>query len=168
MVMFANQPPYVVYIRTRPAPDCHSRPPQLGGGGGMNLTPKLLSTVGDRLSSGKSKIVCLVRIPNDRRQMTNLPLAELESLPRALLSILLALFRAGIASYHAFRLQLLAQLCVKQHERACNSQTHGFGLPGNSAAIHASQYIEVRPGLSQSQGLLGAYSLGRRHEVFFE
>src|ERR1700735_3403590 len=71
MVMFANQPPYVVYIRTRPAPDCHSRPPQLGGGGGMNLTSKILSSVGGRPSLGKSEISCLVRIPDECRLTTD-------------------------------------------------------------------------------------------------
>src|ERR1700733_9860603 len=68
MVMFANQPPYVVYIRTQPAPDCHSRPPQLGGGGGMNLTPK---SVVSRRSTVVRKIQKLQSHPQRGRLPTN-------------------------------------------------------------------------------------------------
>ena len=51
----------------------------------------------------------------------NLSLRELEALARTLLSVLLALFAAGVAGKEAFHLQLLAQFNIEFQQRAGNS-----------------------------------------------
>src|SRR4051794_29494456 len=55
-----------------------------------------------------------------------LPLAELEALPCALLSVLLALFTAGVAADHSLGLELFAQFDIELHQSARNAKLHGI------------------------------------------
>src|SRR5258708_30650506 len=125
--MFANQPPQLVCIRTLKGPGLPfpSTPPQ-GRWGDEFL--KQLSAFSTQ-PSAKPK---------------TLPLAELEALACALLTVLLALFGARITRHHAFSLELGAQLSVKQHESARNTKANRIGLPRHSTPAHICQDIQPR------------------------
>src|SRR5271166_2759831 len=97
--MFANQPPQLVCIRTLKGPGLPfpSTPPR--GGGGMNLK-----------NSRQPSALSL------QPKLNPLPLTELEALSCALLSVLLTLFGARVASHHAFALELRAEFSIELHE----------------------------------------------------
>src|SRR5208282_4526115 len=130
-------------------PDCHSRPPRLSGGGGMNLYTL-------------KPVVCRWPVVVRERPSTNdhrLSLTELEALSCALLSVLLALFGARVASHHTFGLELLAQFGIELHERARDAQAHSIGLSGDSTTAHVGQHVEVGRGLGRDQRRLRADAL---------
>src|SRR5260370_41673974 len=74
-----------------------------------------------------------------------LPLAELEALACALLSVLLTLFGSRITRHHAFGLQLRAEFSIEQHESTRNTQANRIGLPANSTAAHVGQDVDMGP-----------------------
>src|SRR5205085_2796733 len=167
MVILANQPPQLVYIRTRlPAaisatafPDCHSRPPHLSGGGGVNLRNTLyFKTLFSRNAACSVPCACPDRIVWSREtgqapslQKTFLALTELEALTGALLSVLLSLFSARITGHHALSLERLAQFGIKQHQSAGDPKTHRISLSGDSAARNVSKHIEAGRGLGERE-----------------
>ena len=83
-------------------------------------------------------------------------LRELEPLSRTLLSVLLALFAAGVAADESFGLQLLAQLRVELHQRASNTELHGISLAVHAAAGNIGQHIERCGSFGGDQRLLRA------------
>src|SRR5258706_14165462 len=149
IVIFANQPPQLVCIRTLRGPGLPfpSTPPQGRWGDEFEKQLSAFSTQ----PSAKPKI---------------LPLAALEALARTLLSVLLTLFGARIARNHALGLQLGAEFRVEQHERSRNAQAHRIGLSSDSAATHVCQHIEVRRGIGRDQRELRADALRGCHKVF--
>jgi hypothetical protein len=107
----------------------------------------------------------------DRRTSSNdhrLSLRELEALPRSLLSVLLAFFGPRIARYHAFGLELGAQLSVKQHESSGDAKADCIGLSGNSAAAHVCQDVERGRSVGRDQCPFRGDALRGRHKVFIE
>src|SRR6266478_1343466 len=97
-----------------------------------------------------------------------LPLAELEALACALLSVLLTLFGARITRDHALGLQLGAEFSIEQHECARNAQAHRIGLSSDSAAAHVGQHVEVGRGVGRDQRPFRGDALRGRHKVFVE
>src|SRR3954454_20093497 len=71
-----------------------------------------------------------------------LPLAELEALPCALLSVLLALFTPGVAADHSLGLELFAQFDIELHQSASNAKLHGIGLAIHAAARHIRDHVK--------------------------
>src|ERR1035438_6958033 len=120
--MFANQPPRLVCIRTLTGPGLPfpSTPPQGRWGDEFNTLKTVVRrwplVVRQRPSTGGHR----------------LSLRELEALPCAFLPVLLALFGAGITSYHALGLELLAQFRIEQHESAGDAQAHHISLYSDS------------------------------------
>src|SRR5271169_386970 len=121
----------------------------------MNLTPK----------TGRLSLVVRKRSSTDDHRLS---LAELEPLPRAFLSILLALFGARITSHHAFGLELRAQLSVKQHESARDAEADCIRLASDSAAAHICQDVERARSVGRDQRPLSRDALRRRHKIFIE
>ncbi len=105
-------------------------------------------------------------LPSAKRK--TLPLAELEALACALLTVLLALFGARITRDHALGLQLGAEFSIEQHESARNTQANRVGLSSDSAAAHIRQNIEVGRGVGRDQRPFRGDALRGRHKVFVE
>src|ERR1700730_13471319 len=97
-----------------------------------------------------------------------LPLGILEALARALLSVLLAFLGAGVTADHAFRLELLAQFDVEQHQSAGDAQFDRIGLPIHPAARHPGKDIERARRLGRKQWLPGARALRLGDEILFK
>src|SRR5882762_8984506 len=81
-----------------------------------------------------------------------LALRELEPLAGALLTVLLALLDARIASQQAVGLQCLAQLNVELEECTCNSELHSISLCRNAATANRRQYVELTRNVCRRQG----------------
>src|SRR5579863_2701367 len=166
MVMLANQPPRLVCI------------------GSVKLIPLLPIAIPVPALSGTgriehlkivvrpwSSVVSPTAVINGQRRATNdrsLALAVLEALSRALLTVLLAFFRARIAADHAFGLQLLAQLNIKDHEGAGNAELYRVGLAIHAAAGNSGNHIEAARGLSRDQGLFRAHPLRLSNEILLK
>src|SRR6266446_7216239 len=88
-------------------------------------------------------------LPSAKRK--TLPLAELEALACALLTVLLALFGSRITRDHALGLQLGAEFSIEQHECARNAQPHCIRLSSDAAAAHVGQHVEVGRSVSRDQ-----------------
>src|ERR1043166_7538936 len=114
MVMLANQPPQLVYIRNQPPvasfSNCFSGLP-------FPSTPSQ-GRWGDEFYNQLSVPSCQhpvkPRFLGTGNWVPHLPLRELEALSCALLSVLLALFGSWITGDHALRLELLAQLDIEK------------------------------------------------------
>src|SRR5262245_27472796 len=78
---------------------------------------------------------------------------ELESLTRALLTVLFTLFGAGISREQAGLLELLPQLGVELEQRARDAVTHRAGLTGHPAAVDIDQHVEFVDRVGQLQRL---------------
>src|SRR6266571_7054350 len=157
MVMLANQPPHLVCIFRIPC-GCSRLPfPSPHARYGKNLTPV-------------SCFQLLVSSPETRNQKldTALPLAVLESLSRAFLSILLAFFGARVPANQSLGLKFLAQLGIEQHERTSDAKLHRIGLAVHSASGNPGDDIEPSGRVGRQQRLLGCGTLRRRHEILFK
>src|SRR5262249_26952683 len=90
---------------------------------------------------------------------------ELEAFTRSLLSILLALFTAGVAGKEAFHFQLLAQFHVELQQRAGNAHLQCAGLAVDSAAGNVRRNVKGGGGFAGDQRLLHLDSLRIGQEI---
>src|SRR5450755_3148363 len=168
--MFANQPPQLVCIRTLtgsglPFP---STPP-LGRWGDEFLVA--ISRQRSAFSQNLQTVVGRLSFVVSKQPTTNhhrLSLAELEALACALLSVLLTLFCARVTCNHALGLELPAELRIKFHQSARDSEAHCVGLSGYSAAAYIGEDIESRRTVSRDQRPLRGNALRRRHKILVE
>src|SRR5262245_24569772 len=78
---------------------------------------------------------------------------ELEAFTRALLTVLLTLFGAGIAREQSGLFELLTQLGVELEQRARDAVTHRAGLASNAAAVDVDHHVEFVDRVGQLQRL---------------
>src|SRR6186997_3079207 len=97
-----------------------------------------------------------------------LPLAELEALARALLTVLLAFLDARVARQEAFFLQPRAQLEVVADQRPGDAEAQRAGLAGDAAAGDGRQHVELIGGLGDRQRLLDLGAVRFGGEGLFE
>src|SRR5947208_14246179 len=88
-----------------------------------------------------------------------LPLTELEALPCALLSVLLALFSARVAAAHSRGLELFAQFDIELHQSARNAKLHSIGLAIHASARNIRDHIKCSRSFRGDQRLLRARTL---------
>src|SRR5271163_3683674 len=88
--------------------------------------------------------------PSNRFQ---LPLAVLEPAPRALLSVLLALFHSRIARQKSILPQRRPQLRIKNRKRTRKSHAHGTSLSADAAALHDGHHFDLIGSLREFQRL---------------
>src|SRR5271156_1174522 len=79
----------------------------------------------------------------DQRERNNLSFRELEPLARALLTVLLTLARARVATQQSKLLQLRPQLGIKLEQCAGNAQPRGAGLTVGSTAVRQNNDVEL-------------------------
>src|SRR5215813_14010250 len=87
----------------------------------------------------------------DLRSSKNLAFRELEAFTRALLTVLLTLFGAGIAREQSGLFELLTQLGVELEQRARDAVTHCAGLTSNAAAVDVDHHVEFVDRVGQLQ-----------------
>ena len=109
--------------------------------------------------------VCEIR---GRCARADLPLAELEPLPRAGTAGLLPFDRAGIASQQSRGPELDAVLPIGLDERAGDAQPQRAGLARLSAAIHMCPHIERAERVGGGEGLLDVLHERRARKVVAE
>src|SRR5450631_1697182 len=97
-----------------------------------------------------------------------LALRELEACACALLTVLLALLDASVASDQAIGLERLAKFNVEYHQGAGDAQLDRVSLCAYAAAANRGYHVEIRRGLSKHQGTLGGNPLLLGHEVNVE
>ena len=97
-----------------------------------------------------------------------LPLAELEALARALLSVLLPLFDSRIARYQARLLQRRPQIAVVFNQRARDAMTNGACLSRRSAARHINEDVELVRSFSHLQRLSNDHAQRFVRKIRFE
>src|SRR5581483_6022392 len=98
----------------------------------------------------------------------NLALGELEALAGALLPVFLALFAARVAREKAFRLQLLAQLCIELEQGAGNAHADCVGLSVDAAAGDIGYHVKGGGSLGRNQRLLGCAALRIGYKILIE
>src|SRR5258706_1031031 len=89
----------------------------------------------------------------NRRSPKFLSLRELETLARALLSVLLAFFNTRIAGNQSGLLQSGPQVAVIFNQGACNAVANRPCLTGRAAAGHVDQHVELGRGFRQVKRL---------------
>src|SRR5687768_706084 len=92
-----------------------------------------------------------IAIPDKRPPVVSLAFAELEPLPGASQTVLLAFLDARVGRQQPVLLQRLAQLGVERHERARDAEPHGARLPVHATALDRRQDVELVDGLGQRQ-----------------
>src|SRR5215471_19774165 len=95
----------------------------------------------------------LNRPPTTNHRPLKLAFRELEALTRALLTVLLTLFGAGVTREQSGLLELLAQLGVEFEQRARDAVTHRAGLAGDAAAVDIDHHVEFVDRVGQLQWL---------------
>src|SRR5262249_11463470 len=101
----------------------------------------------------------------DLRSSKNLAFRELEAFTRALLTVLLTLFGAGIAREQSGLFELLTQLGVELEQRARDAVTHCAGLTSNAAAVDVDHHVEFVDRVGQLQRLADDHAKGFVLEV---
>jgi len=103
-----------------------------------------------------------------QRHTRQLAFGELEPLTSALLTVLLALVTARIASEEARLLEALAQLTVELDQGASDSKTDRIGLTRDSTTMGEDQNIELVGHLRDEQGLTHRDTPGFGREILLE
>src|ERR1700716_4360828 len=78
-----------------------------------------------------------------RTPSVTLPLGELEPLAGALLTVLLALMLAGIASQKTELLELATQFGIELHQSPGDTEPSCSGLASEATAVGEDQYIKL-------------------------
>src|SRR5690348_15699610 len=86
-----------------------------------------------------------------------LTLAELETLPRALLAVLLTFAHARIARKKTVIPESVAQIGIENGKSARNPHAHGARLASNATAIDRGSDVKLAAGIGELQRLDGAH-----------
>jgi len=137
----------------------------------MNLTPTTISLQRKFHFIVETRLAASLFFTGDGASPASthqLPFRELEALACALLPVLLAFFGSRVTSDHAFGLQLLSQLRVKQHQGARDAETYRIGLSCNPAAIDVRQHIESARIVGGDERTFRRDALRWRHKILIE
>src|SRR5205809_3389417 len=119
-----------------------------------------LGTVSCRLLAGRDLDVAAFTATSEfatdsrlRRSAKRLPLGELDSLSRALLTVLLAFLHARIAGEKTVLTQRRAQFRVEARNRPRQSHAHRSSLAANAAAMRGHNHVNLIGQASKLQRL---------------